>query len=1058
MKFFLLLGMVFLSVNSNGQLWKEYLDSAKIYQQEKNNNQAIQYFEKAKTELAKDSIVSRSYVNCCKSLAALLYGTGQYKKAEPVFLEAKKASEAIGGKEDRDYISVCINLGDLYRVLGDLKNAESNAMEAHLTSEKVYGKEHAIYAGTCNTLGSIYMVTRDYKKAEPLYMKAIQVRKKVLGEGPDYATSCNNLAILYTYKGDYEKAESLYVESRDVRKKALGPNHPDYAASCSNIGDLYINLGKFKLAESSLLESKQIRENVLGKKHPDYSFTCNNLARLYVEMGEYDLSEQYYLEARENLRKVFGENHPNYATTCNNLGILYKELGQYKKAEELYLEAKQIRENVYKKNHPVYAQSCNNLGGLYIAMELYEKAEAYYLETKQIRENVLGKEHPDYARICSNLADLYYSVNKYSKAEELYLEAYQLVNKLYGKEHPDLAQICGNLAVLYLEMGQLEKAEPIYIESRTISENLMGKDHPAYLTSCNNMAYYYWCKKDYKKAYDLYLESFNRRNDLLKKIFKFTSEQEQMQFMKKHNDYNEYVYSFIHSASDPSFYPEVYSFLIKSKEMSLSSVQQVRSSVYYSGDTAANQLFKKWLDNRQQLSFWRLKPSAERPEKLSQFEEEVNSQEKELTRISATFKNELEKKEVTWKNIQQSLNEKEASIEFSYFQYYDSKQWTDSVFYVALLLRKDKPAPELIYLFEKRQLDSTLNVKPDVNMSRVDKLYSTNNLYNLIWKPLESKLTGISTVYFSATGQLHLLNLSALPADNNMTIGEKYMLVQMNSTTSIANRSNENISPSDKILLYGGIKYSTDSISLIEASRKYSMQDYASRSLPSGFGGADPFEELFYSEVEVDSIHHYAKKNGFTTTVIRSVNANEESIKILSGKNSPVVLHLATHGFFNSDPIKIKKRESMSGGKVFAISDDPLMRSGLLMAGANNIWSGNPISGIEDGVLTGYEASNLYLPNTKLVVLSACETGLGDIQGSEGVYGLQRAFKMAGVQNLVMSLWSIPDNTTAEFMQLFYKYLFENKPIREAFSLSQSIMRNKYKLQPHKWAGLILVQ
>jgi len=140
------------------------------------------------------------------------------------------------------------------------------------------------------------------------------------------------------------------------------------------------------------------------------------------------------------------------------------------------------------------------------------------------------------------------------------------------------------------------------------------------------------------------------------------------------------------------------------------------------------------------------------------------------------------------------------------------------------------------------------------------------------------------------------------------------------------------------------------------------------------------------------------------------------------------------------------------------LSDDPLMRSGLMLAGANNVWSGKPLKGIQDGILTGYEISNLYLPNTKLVVLSACETGLGNIEGSEGVNGLQRAFKLAGAKNLLMSLWRVPDNTTAEFMQIFYEKLFSKKTISQAFGEAQTFMKNKYRNEPHKWAGLILVQ
>ncbi|MEO5647866.1 MAG: CHAT domain-containing protein, partial [Chitinophagaceae bacterium] len=200
--------------------------------------------------------------------------------------------------------------------------------------------------------------------------------------------------------------------------------------------------------------------------------------------------------------------------------------------------------------------------------------------------------------------------------------------------------------------------------------------------------------------------------------------------------------------------------------------------------------------------------------------------------------------------------------------------------------------------------------------------------------------------------------------------------------------------------------------------------------------------------------------NKFSISVISGINASEESIKALNGKASPAVLHIATHGFFFPDP-KDKDgihRKFETSGKVFKQSDNPLFRSGLLLAGANNAWQNKAIEGVEDGILTSYEVSNLYLPNTKLVVLSACETGLGDIQGSEGVYGLQRAFKMAGVQNLIMSLWKVPDAETAEFMQKVYKNLFAGKNIGDAFYHAQTIMKNKYRGNPNKWAAWVLVR
>jgi CHAT domain-containing protein len=170
---------------------------------------------------------------------------------------------------------------------------------------------------------------------------------------------------------------------------------------------------------------------------------------------------------------------------------------------------------------------------------------------------------------------------------------------------------------------------------------------------------------------------------------------------------------------------------------------------------------------------------------------------------------------------------------------------------------------------------------------------------------------------------------------------------------------------------------------------------------------------------------------------------------------------LATHGFFFTDPKESKPSEGQAvGEKTFKVSDNPMIRSGLVLAGGNHAWkTGKPLSpGLEDGILTAYEISQMNLANTELVVLSACETGLGDLVGNEGVYGLQRAFKIAGAKYLVMSLWQVPDFQTQVFMSTFYKHWLEdNMAIPEAFWVTQSELKAKYG-EAFKWAGFVLVE
>jgi CHAT domain-containing protein len=408
---------------------------------------------------------------------------------------------------------------------------------------------------------------------------------------------------------------------------------------------------------------------------------------------------------------------------------------------------------------------------------------------------------------------------------------------------------------------------------------------------------------------------------------------------------------------------------------------------------------------------------------------------------------------VDWKAIQNKLQADEASIEFASFHFTDGKRITDSIYYVALVLRKDKPLPSTVFLFNEKLLQNLLTATGNKTTNdAVKRLYESRgvgvnsnlaidkSIYDLVWKPLEKELTGITTIYFAPAGILHRIAFAALPVNKNEVLSDRFRLVQLAGTASVVEQKPCFIASSDSLQLYGGIKYDADSTANKSGSFNY---------LPG-------------TKSEIETIEKLATTRQNHVVALSGIKATEESFKALDGKASPSVIHIATHGFFFPDP-KEEQKNNVQGsletnGGVFRRSDNPLFRSGLLFTGANIAWQGRPIEGIEDGILTAYEVSNMYLPNTKLVVLSACETALGNIQASEGVYGLQRAFKIAGVQNLVMSLWKVPDAETAEFMQAFYKNLFAGQSVSNAFYRAQTTLKNKYRSDPYKWAAWVLVR
>ncbi len=986
---FLLLAVLFQSFIANGQVWKQYSDSARVLFEKNKIRQALELCLKVDELLKVDSLNTGSYASNCNSLGILYAELGEYEKAGPRFLLSKEIRE------------------------------------------KTHGKLSDEYASSCNSLGNFYMLLGQFDKVKPFYEEAMKIRETIYGkEHPDYAASCNNLGALYEYTGQYTKAEPLYYRAKEIWSKNPGKDHPHYASCCDNLGILYMQLGQFDKAEIFYIEAKDIREKLFGHADPVYAISCNNLADLYRRIGQYSKAKLLYLQAKEIRGKAFGTGHVLYAGSLNNLAILLEQMGEYGMAEPLLAESKQIKEKTVGKGHPDYATSCYNLGQVYEYMGRYDKAESMYLESKQVREKLFGNAHPDYAESCNVLAGLYERSGKYAQARDLFETARQIREKSFGKQHPSCAESYKNLA---------------------------------------NLA---WVSGNYVDAGNHFSEALYLQAEQINRVFQFTSESEKQTYLAGSKMLINQFFSFSLSGENNNKYrPLAYNSALSDRNMILSSLEQLRWSIQNSGDTAIKNKYDEWMSAREQIYYWSTKPVTYRVPYAKDLEGKAEAMEKELARLSLAFKREQGRKEITWRTVLGNLKENEAAIEFVEFNYYDARRLSDSVYYIALVLRKDRPEPELIPLFEKKQLDKLLKIYSGTSagQTQLNFLYryiarsskaGQQSLYDLIWKPIENKLQGIKTVYFAPAGSLFKISFAALPAGNDLLLSDKYQLVQLTTTAAVVDNSNKGITGSDKIVLYGGVEYDVDSTGMKLAALKSSGNGIATRSLPPDLTRevVQEFSYLGGTARELHDVNKLAQQYKYTVDLAEGKNATEESFKLLAGSNAPVVLHIATHGFFFPDPGTNKKDNRAGGVAVFRQSDNPLIRSGLALAGANNAWKGKPVAGVEDGILTAYEVSNMYLPNTKLAVLSACETGLGDIQGSEGVYGLQRAFKMAGVENLVMSLWKVPDGETAEFMQQFYKNLFAKQTIQEAFYNAQTIMKNKYRKEPYKWAAWVLIR
>ena len=384
--------------------------------------------------------------------------------------------------------------------------------------------------------------------------------------------------------------------------------------------------------------------------------------------------------------------------------------------------------------------------------------------------------------------------------------------------------------------------------------------------------------------------------------------------------------------------------------------------------------------------------------------------------------------------------------------------------YCALLLRDDSKYPEMIPLFEEKEILSLVNTSSE-NQTSFTYSFDGNGeaLQQLVWGKILPHVKQGETIYFAPSGLLHQIAIEALPYDENHTMADMFNLVRLSSTREIVlNKSSDTHTTAT---LYGGIKYDMSGDEILAESELYSSTTLlASRGIENDTLDRGNVKYLPGTKKEVESINQMLKDNKLSVQLFTTTNANEESFKALSGKHQNI-LHIATHGFYWSDSTAQKKdyfsqRMLVMDDRVQAQPTiDPLNRCGLLFAGANTALSGHSADlpeGVQDGILTAKEISLLDLRDADLVVLSACETGKGEITG-EGVFGLQRAFKQAGAQTIIMSLWPVNDAATQLLMTEFYRnWITNHQSKREAFRNAKNTVRSQYE-EPVYWAGFIML-
>ena len=975
------------------------------------------------------------YAMSLNNLASYNSSLGNYSEAIRLGTEALNIRGKVLGKEHPDYATSLSILASDNFSLGNYSEAVRLETEALNIYVKVLGKAHSSYATSLNNLAGYNSSLGNYSEAIRLGTEALNIREKVLGkEHPDYATSLNNLADYNSSLGNYSEAIRLGTEALNIREKVLGKEHPDYAISLSNLAGYNASLGNYAEAIHLGTVALNILEKMLGKEHPDYAMSLNNLASYNSSLGNYSEAIRLGTEALNIRGKVLGKEHPDYATSLGNLASDNCSLGNYSESIRLETEALNIREKVLGKEHLDYATSLSNLAGYNALFGNFAESIHLGTEALNILEKVLGKGHPDYATLLSNMAGYNALLGNYAEAIRLEAEALNIRKKVFGDEcHPDYALSLSKSANYASLFGYYAEAIQLETISLNILEKVFGKKHPNYAISLSNLSVYTWLSRSPKVA-EYCVKATQLGTEIVRSTFSDLIAMERNLFWNKYKVWFENaIHAITYDFPSDSLSANGYNGILMSKGLLLNSEIELSTLLRESGDEEVEKLYNELRMLRLQLNKLYEKPIAEKTLDTDSLERVTQGLERELVQRSKVYGDFTKNLAIDWKQVQQKLGDKDLAVEFISFPVRN-----DSVMYTAYCLRKGMAAPKMYPLFERKQLERL----------RGEELYNTTAVGELVWRPLEEELQGVENVYFAPAGELYNIAIESVPYwEGEGWMSDHWNFYRLSSTRELALIKDEK--SVNEAALYGGLEYDTDVTAMVNDSRKYPAKsrsmDFSLYNLADSLGLREGVKFLPGSKVEAEEINKYMLQTMIHPTLFTDTVGTETSFKALAGKRIRL-MHISTHGFYWTES-EVKGLDNMLsflsvGNKQNQYVEDKAMtRSGLLFAGANNALEGKRLpENVDDGILTAQEISRLDLRGLDIAVLSACQTGLGEITG-DGVFGLQRGFKKAGANTLLISLWSVHDDATRLLMTRFYADLISGMGKAEALRDAQRYVR-----------------
>lgn len=912
-------------------------------------------------------------------------------------------------------------------------------------------EKHAVISRLNNQV-SQYLHVRDFNKAIEAGTNAYEFAQANCDVASrERRVALMNLATGYFLSGDLLNAKKLFVELRDVLTNDAIQDRELFSSVQNSLGVIHLDMGEFMQAEQYLKKALSFFEQSGSFNYPGYGQVLGNLAEVYRERGDFTMAHPFYIRAIKTMKSTLGEEHPEYARWLNNFGILCFQAGYYKKAKRLL-------------------------------------AKAF-----RIRRKKLPREHSEIGSTLSCIAHLCIHSKNYVLAKKCLRKAALIHKKNFGTKHIKYASDLNSLSMVHFYLGETDKAQELLENSIAIMQNILPVEHPFFETLNNNLSLLYNEKGEREKAFSILANTFEIIDVKLGQIFSISSERQQLIVINQMNRTRSLLLSVLLKAKDNlAFVAQAYSLILRRKNIS-ADIHLKQRGALFQNNSALEEKFKHILDLRMKIARKTLSgPGLEGGAHHVRLLQEWVAQKEELEAALATEQPDLNSlKNLRSINVEQiagALPENAALVEFVYFSDSGSSHIPSGRIdiinrYVAFVLCPQRGKEiVLVDIGKAKEIDDALvsfrgQISKQVGgrhlvASLPDKYERVGKyLTATVFDPIKTAIGNCKKLFIVPDGNIYQLSFSALPGCDG------YLLDEYEITYLTSGRDILNFNKRDEIIARE---------SIVIADPNFDLEDmsYSGESMHHDYVGNDsriPTEreralaivesnagQFTFIDKDVNrGCLKFHKLNG--TRLEGEALGNLLNVTpffqndVLEGKlkacESPYILHIATHGFFlpMADNRKDKHVQAFDTEleQISKRLENPLLRSGLALAGAN-AWFGKrllpPMA--EDGILTAEDVISLRLEGTEMVVLSACETALGDPTTGEGVFGLQRAFTMAGAKALIMSLWKVPDEQTRDLMVDFYRNLLTGLSKSEALRKAQLFVRERFE-HPYYWGAFI---